>query len=87
MSNENELPPDDASPAQLLMLIQALRREVAFVRQQNTDLLTKQKLTDEKVDTLTKSFDNAKFVATVVKWLAAVGAGAVAIYGAFRSLV
>lgn len=74
---EFDLPPDGASNTQLLLMVQALRAEVHAMREQ-------QSAQTRQLEDLKKSFDNAKAVVSIIKWLAGLGAAIAAIVGVFR---
>lgn len=79
MSNVNELPPDEVTTMQLLMLVRDLRLQNDAMRRQLGDLAT-------TVNELKTSFDTATTVVKLTKWLAAIGAAVGAALGGVEAI-
>jgi len=92
MSNENinDLPPDSVSTQQLLMMVRDLRAEQRSMKEAEIEWRTEINNTLLKVSNdmkvMSDAFDQGKTTIRVLKWLAAIATGALALYEAIRRM-
>jgi hypothetical protein len=91
MSDINDLPPDSVSTQQLLMMVRDLRMEqrvmtatIVELRNETNDNLRGVR---DEIKTMSVVFEQGKTTIRMMKWLAALAAGAIALYEAVRRVI
>ena len=85
--NINDIPPEEISNMQLLMLVRDLRTESRDRATREEKMVASIDTLATKVDSLGKSFDAATTVVRMIKWMAAFGVATIGIVEAMRRLI
>lgn len=77
--NPNELPPDQVTTVQLLIMVREMRADAEDARHEMAKI-------GKNVEEMRKAFDTAGTVVTIIKWLAACGAAIAAFFGSIEAV-
>lgn len=85
MSDLFTLPPENVTPGQLFMLLQSLDAKQALIADELGDITARITALEADTADMRQAWKTAGMVLFVLKWAAAVGAGAVAVISYLRS--